>query len=68
MAKYGMPNNDQASLYEAWLRHQPTRDLREMLADPEMPADETAFINDLIDSRRSPSRDEDPAEPVTASR
>ena len=57
--KYGFPAGVQAASYEAWLRRQPTCDLRVMLADDELLRDdEKAFIRQVISERRSPSRDE----------
>jgi hypothetical protein len=56
---YGIPSEKGRKDYEAWLRFQPTRDLREMLADDEIDADSAAFIRQAIEDRRSPSRDDD---------
>lgn len=56
---YGIQSTEGQKTYEAWLQHQSTRDLREMLRDdPEMDSDSQSFIRDLISSRRSPARGE----------
>jgi hypothetical protein len=59
MQKYGMPSDEAVKTFEAWFRHQPTRDLRGMLADPEMPADQAEFVRQVIGERRSPAVGED---------
>jgi hypothetical protein len=57
-AVYGIPDEKGRRIYEAWLKRQPTRDLREMLADDEIDADSAAFIRQAIEDRRSPSYDD----------
>lgn len=45
-----------AKTYEAWLRRQPTADLREMLTDPELDDYDTALIQRIIAERSNPQR------------
>jgi hypothetical protein len=42
--KYGMPTQEAAATWEAWLERQPAADLRDALADPETHPDTAAFI------------------------
>jgi hypothetical protein len=45
---YGITSLDGQRDYEMWLIRQPARDLREMLADPEIDAESAAFIRNWL--------------------
>lgn len=45
---YGMPTHAAAATWEAWLKRQPARDLRDALADPETHPDTIAFIRQWL--------------------
>lgn len=57
-AAYGIPDEKGRKTYEAWLNRQPTRDLREMLADSDIDPASAQFIRQLVKGRRSPATGE----------
>ena len=46
--KYGMPTQEAAATWEAWLKRQPPADLRETLDDPETHPDTVAFLREWL--------------------